>query len=103
MQDGSPATAIAQWPRRDCWCSIGRRISSTLQGEHRGYVLNVFVEPEYRGRGLARALMELCVTEARSRGIRVVALHASDAGRPLYEKLGFYAANEMLFVTPEED
>jgi ribosomal protein S18 acetylase RimI-like enzyme len=71
-------------------------------GEHRGYILNVFVEPEYRGRGLARALMDICLTEARSRGIRVVALHASDAGRPLYEKLGFYAANEMLFITPEE-
>ena len=71
------------------------------EGEHRGYVLNLFVEPEYRGRGLARALTQECMTESRSKGIRVIALHASAAGRPLYEKLGFCAANEMLFVAPE--
>lgn len=67
-------------------------------GEHRGYVLNVFVEPEYRGRGLARALMKECMAEARRRGIRVVALHASAKGQPVYEKLGFTTSNEMLFV-----
>lgn len=69
--------------------------------EHRGYVLNIFVELDYRGRGLATALTKQCMAEARSRGIRVVALHASSAGRPVYEKLGFHAANEMLFVAPE--
>ena len=49
-------------------------------GEQRGYVLNVFVEPEYRRRGLAQALMSECMDEARRRGIRVVALHASEEG-----------------------
>jgi GNAT superfamily N-acetyltransferase len=67
-------------------------------GEQRGYVLNVFVEPEYRRRGLAQALMAECMDEARRRGIRVVALHASQKGQPVYEKLGFTASNEMLFV-----
>jgi ribosomal protein S18 acetylase RimI-like enzyme len=68
-------------------------------GEHRGYMLNVFTEQEYRGRGLARALVELCLAEAKRRGIRIVALHSSDAGRPIYDGLGFKASNEMLFVT----
>jgi ribosomal protein S18 acetylase RimI-like enzyme len=68
-------------------------------GEHRGYMLNVFTEPEYRGRGLARALVELCLAEAKMRSIRIVALHSSEAGRHIYEGFGFKASNEMLLVT----
>ena len=67
-------------------------------GEQRAYILNVFVDPEYRRRGLAQALMSECMDEARRREIRVVALHASQKGQPVYEKLGFTTSNEMLFV-----
>ncbi len=70
-------------------------------GETRGYLLNVFVEAEYRRRGLARALLELCLAEALRRSIRVVSLHASAEGRLLYEQLGFRPTNEMLCVNPE--
>ena len=66
----------------------------------RGYILNVFVEPEYRGRGIAKALTTECIAEARRRGIGVIALHASKKGQPVYEKLGFKASNEMLYVLP---
>ena len=71
-------------------------------GDHRGYLLNVFVEPDYRRRGLAHALVDLCLAEAHRRRIRVVALHSSDAGRPLYETVGFRATSEMLYVEPDE-
>jgi len=64
----------------------------------RGYILNVFVDREYRGRGIAKALTLECMAEARRRGIGVVALHASEKGQPVYEKLGFTTSNEMLFV-----
>jgi ribosomal protein S18 acetylase RimI-like enzyme len=69
-------------------------------GENRAYLLNVFVEPDYRKRGLARQLVQLCVTEAARRKILVVTLHASEAGRPLYETLGFRTTNEMLYGQP---
>ncbi len=69
-------------------------------GEHRGYMLNVFVEPEHRGRGLAHALVKCCLTEAKTRGIRIVALHSSDAGKPIYEEFGFKTSNEMLYAPP---
>jgi GNAT superfamily N-acetyltransferase len=68
------------------------------EGTVRGYLLNVFVEQAYRKRGLARELIEKCLAEARRRRIRVVTLHASDAGRPLYETLGFEITNEMRWV-----
>lgn len=70
-------------------------------GERRGYLLNIFVEPLYRRRGLAHDLVEMCLSEARRRGIRVVTLHTSGAGRPLYESFGFRGSGEMLYVIPE--
>lgn len=61
----------------------------------RGYLLNFYVAPEMRRLGLARELLETSIAEAKSRGLRVVTLHASKYGRPLYEQYGFVAANEM--------
>ena len=70
------------------------------EGELRGYLLNVYVEPEYRKRGLAHQLVERSMAEARRRGIRVVTLHSSQAGRAIYERLGFHATNEMMHTEP---
>lgn len=61
----------------------------------RGYILNVFVEPDHRGRGLARALMDLAMEEARRRGLDHMILHATPMGRPLYEALGWSQTSEM--------
>jgi GNAT superfamily N-acetyltransferase len=62
----------------------------------RAYLLNFYVAPEMRGYGLAGALLKLAVEEAERRGIRVVSLHASKFGRPVYEKNGFESTNEMI-------
>jgi len=67
-------------------------------GEKRGYLLNIFVEPEFRNRGVARDLVERCLADCRRRKIRVATLHASEAGRTVYERLGFHATNEMMHV-----
>ncbi len=61
----------------------------------RATVLNVYTEPGYRQRGLARRLMHAVIDWCRSQGLACVQLHASDAGRPLYEELGFKPTNEM--------
>jgi len=58
-------------------------------------VVNVYTEPEWRRRGIARALMQTLMAWAVDRGFDRVVLHASDDGRPLYESLGFAATNEM--------
>jgi GNAT superfamily N-acetyltransferase len=67
----------------------------------RGYVLNVYTEPAYRGRGLAKQLMKRLMEEAKERKISVLTLHASKMGRPIYEKLGFYQTSEMRLVIDE--
>ncbi len=53
------------------------------------YVLNMFTEPEWRGRGLARALFSEVMRFAREQGAGRVWLHATPDGRPLYESAGF--------------
>jgi GNAT superfamily N-acetyltransferase len=64
-------------------------------GGEEAYVLNVYVEPAHRRRGLARALMEAILDWCRTRHVSRVSLHASDAGRPLYESMAFAQTNEM--------
>jgi ribosomal protein S18 acetylase RimI-like enzyme len=69
------------------------------QVPERAYILNVYTDPAYRRRGLAKKLVSSLLDEARTLGLHVVELHASSAGRPIYEGLGFKATNQMrLFV-----
>jgi ribosomal protein S18 acetylase RimI-like enzyme len=70
--------------------------------DKRGYLLNVYVDPEHRRKKLASQLIELALAEAQRRKIRVVALHSTEAGRALYEANGFRATNEMFYVEPVE-
>jgi GNAT superfamily N-acetyltransferase len=58
-------------------------------------VVNVYTEPEYRGQGIARAIMRVLMEWASALGADRIVLHASDAGRPLYTSLGFSPTNEM--------
>jgi GNAT superfamily N-acetyltransferase len=64
----------------------------------RGWIQNVYTEPEFRRRGLARRLVETVVAWCRAEGFYTVSLHASDDGRALYESMGFRDTNEMRLV-----
>ena len=55
----------------------------------KAYIMNMYVRPEYRRRGIATHILDLLVKDARQRGIDCIALEATDMGRPLYEKYGF--------------
>lgn len=61
-------------------------------------ILNMYVEPEFRRRGIARALMQTMIDWCRAECFSTVELHASDDGRPLYESMGFKTTNEMRLV-----
>lgn len=58
-------------------------------------IVNVFTEPDYRRQGLARRLMETVLEWSHLNGLDSVVLHATPAGTPLYESLGFVTSNEM--------
>jgi len=58
-------------------------------GRELAWIGMVLTHPEYRGRGLARALMEHAVAYLESKGVEWIKLDATHMGRPLYAKLGF--------------
>jgi len=78
------AVVISQWPAH----------AYELQCR-RATILNVYTEPEYRRRGIARQIMEVMIAWCKKEGFTRVTLHASDHGRHLYESLGFEPSNEM--------
>jgi len=55
----------------------------------------IYVRPEFRSRGIARALTNAAIDWCRERECSAIRLVASDAGRPLYESLGFMPGAEM--------
>jgi len=61
----------------------------------RAYILNMYTEPEYRKRGIARRIMNAILDFCRAEGLHSVSLHASEFGRPLYVSIGFEPTNEM--------
>jgi ribosomal protein S18 acetylase RimI-like enzyme len=63
--------------------------------DRRGYVLNLYVEPTYRGRGIARQLMDDAETAFTARGITHLVLHATEMARPIYQRLGWQNTSEL--------
>lgn len=57
-----------------------------------GHLLHVWVRPDQRRRGHARALVTACLAAGPDLGVRGFTLHATDAGRALYQEVGFAAA-----------
>ena len=50
---------------------------------------NIAVVPEVRGRGIGTAVASVALSEAQALGLRTAVLSAEEAGRRLYERLGF--------------
>jgi GNAT superfamily N-acetyltransferase len=53
------------------------------------YVMNMYTLPQYRGMGIASALMERILEAAQQLGIQKIELHATHEGEPIYRKYGF--------------
>ena len=54
-----------------------------------GTVLNVYVKPEYRRRGIAKHLMNNLLDDAKEKELDYVELKSTDDGYQLYRSLGF--------------
>ena len=62
----------------------------------RPYLLNFYTKDEARGRGYAKLILQACTDLCHKRGYRVITLHASAMGKPIYEKAGFEPTSEMM-------
>lgn len=72
---------------------------STFNPEGRNaYITSMYVEPEYRRRGIARQMLQYLVSRAGEKGYGVIMLSASDMGRPLYEQCGFEALTRNMLL-----
>lgn len=54
-----------------------------------GYVMNVYVEPAWRRKGIATALMNAAVEQSRALGLGRMRLHTTEDGRTTYTRAGF--------------
>lgn len=63
------------------------------------YVLNMYTVPSWRGRGVATALLKTTLEYVRKTPARRVFLRATEAGRALYEKLGFVSDDEIMSLS----
>ncbi len=110
---------IHRWLSEDCYWALGRsreKVASSLRhsrvvaaytadgvgcgvsrvvtdDETFAWLADVYVEPEHRGRGLARAMVSVHVERLRARGLRRILLATSDA-HGVYAEVGFGAPVE---------
>jgi GNAT superfamily N-acetyltransferase len=82
-------------------CLVWKRVPPSLRNPdgREAYILGVFVDPDWRRRGVARELVQLAIDQASEQGASVVTLHASDEGRKVYETIGFADSHEMRLFT----
>jgi ribosomal protein S18 acetylase RimI-like enzyme len=68
------------------------------EGNPRSWISNLTVDPAFRGRGLARAMLAAGIAHLRARGAKSITLGV-DAGDPapfsLYQSVGFQIASRM--------
>ncbi|CAG9177299.1 GNAT family N-acetyltransferase [Cupriavidus pinatubonensis] len=88
-EGGAPLAGIGlmviEWPPHP---------SHPLQ-DKRGYILNLYVDPSHRERGIGQALMNRAEAEFAERGIAFAVLHATEMGQPLYARMGWSPTTEM--------
>ena len=60
-----------------------------------GYIWGVYVEKDYRDRGIGKQLTRQTLEYLKSFGCTRAILHASPQGKPVYDRLGFVLSNQM--------
>jgi ribosomal protein S18 acetylase RimI-like enzyme len=94
---GASSSILSQWMTGYVWIEEGQLVgNATLSLQNRRHRLwnisNVAVRPGYRGRGIARQLVEASLHEAEARGAQWVTLEVrsdNPAAQWLYRHLGF--------------
>jgi GNAT superfamily N-acetyltransferase len=62
------------------------------------YLHSMYTEPELRGKNLASRIVRTALAYCKANGVRRVILNASEAGKPIYEKIGFSSSPDMMRI-----
>lgn len=57
------------------------------------YIMNIYTRPQWRGKGVATALLGETINFIKKTEACRIWLQATEAGKPLYEKFGFTSTN----------
>jgi ribosomal protein S18 acetylase RimI-like enzyme len=75
------------------WLQIIEKVPNpAAELEIHGYITNVYVRAELRGRGAGSRLMDAAMAFCRERGVDSVVLWPTERSRSLYERYGFVSA-----------
>lgn len=66
-----------------------------------GYVMSIYTQPAWRGKGLATELLGSLIREASSLGLPRLILHPTEDGRALYSSLGFRIYRGLMILEKE--
>lgn len=92
-RQGEHATVVAWDEQTPIACATLCYIRMMPTFDHptglRGHLMNVYTREAYRRQGIARAMLQILLDDARSRGATEISLDATKDGRLLYAALGF--------------
>jgi GNAT superfamily N-acetyltransferase len=91
--DGTPAGIVSMLLR-----TVPPRPEA--RGTTEGYVINLYVPPDRRRRGVGRELFDALLRHARAERFRRLVLHYTDDGLPLYQEAGFAPDDRWLQLVP---
>lgn len=60
------------------------------------YLHSMYTDKNYRNRKLAGSIIDKAIQYCKSKGFKRIILNASEAGRPVYQKIGFKPAEDMM-------
>lgn len=87
----------------ECDGTLAATATLSCYGRQLAWIGMVLTQPEFRGRGFARQLLERLLAESDAREILTVKLDATEVGQPIYESLGFITEQPVeRWVRPRE-
>jgi ribosomal protein S18 acetylase RimI-like enzyme len=93
FQAGAPLLVAMEGPRGVGAC-LANRIASVEYGGAVLFIEELYVAPDARRRGVARALLNRLLADSRASGVRAIELEVDEGHEParaLYRSLGFEA------------
>jgi spermidine synthase len=80
---------------------MGRAVSDRA---YDAYIQDVFVKPEFRGRGLAKEITRMIIDRLQRDGMKWIGLIATPEAKAMYVRMGFLEVDRtaMVFKTDEE-
>ena len=75
----------------------------SIDVEQATWCADMYVVPEFRRRGIARAMMAQMLRDDRTHGSKLAVLTASHAGAKLYPLVGYRQIATLMLYTPRKD